>query len=716
LKQPLATRHSPLATDLRGWEWRYLWACCQSDEQFTLCQYTNSLTGLAGSRDGRWLAVRSGQDDSAKTDLWDLPARKQVASVHSRCWPKGMAFSPVSNLLAWGTRETTNEPPRLTLWNADTRREVFTFTQPDTVTAVAFSPDGKLLATFNADPDVGVANAGVNVWQTDSGTLVTRFPAAKAWSPRAILCFSPDGNRLAVGETTGRIRLLDWRTGHEEALQEPREGLGVSALAISPDGRLLAASCAYPDFAIRLWDMATPASIGELEGHRKPLTDLVFLPDSQVLVSASEDCTIRLWDVREQRATRRLQGHLATVNCLALSPDGSVLYSAAEDGTVRGWDSVSASQERTHLTLPTRAGSLGGPFTADGRHLITASKDDPVIAWDLETGQEKESWPAFGTNNLSVALSPDGRWLVVGDWAGAVKIWDCHARQLVTNFVTLPERPLPIYALAFLTPDRALYSAATLLGAAKLTVQRWEPPSWREVPIGSMDISRALWWAESADRQWQAFPDWDGRVQVWDLANDRHVTTFQAHSSVADTAAFSPNSRWLATGGRDGLIKLWEVGSWRLEATLQAHLNLVGSLSFSPAPAPDCSVGPGPQTKWSGCGTLKPAEACYGWGRMALGPRSPGLHPMATPWWRSSGSAPSTSGTHRHLKRPTRWKTRRKRGEGSYSETRWARSRQRVPVCRSATSPPIWHRPTTRRSPAIDLAPMAQRHQLQLDV
>jgi WD40 repeat protein len=493
-----------------------------------------------------------------------------------------MAFSPVSNLLAWGTRETTNEPPTLTVWDAGTRREVLTVAQPDTVTAVAFSPDGKLLATFNANTDAGVPNASVNLWQTDSGALVTHFPAAKGSSSGAVLRFFPDGNRLAVGETTGRIRLLDWRTGQEELLQGPREGLGVSAMAISPDGRLLAASCAYPDFAIGLWDMATLISIGKLEGHRRPVSDLAFAPDSRVLFSASEDGTIRFWNVREMRVTQRLQGHLATVNGLAVSPDGRTLLSAGKDGTVRGWDAVAQSHERAHVTLPTRAGPYAGAFTADGRNLITASKDDPVIAWDLETGQAKESWPALGTNSLSVAVSPDGRWLVVGDWAGVLKIWDRQARQLVTNFVTLPERPLPVYALTFLTPERALYSAAGLLGAAKLTVQRWEPPSWREVPIGSMDITRALWWAESPSREWQAFPDWDGRVQVWDLANDRHVATLQAHSSVADTAGFSPDGRWLATGGRDGLIKLWQAGSWRLEATLQAHLNLVGSLSFSP--------------------------------------------------------------------------------------------------------------------------------------
>ena len=270
------------------------------------------------------------------------------------------------------------------------------------------------------------------------------------------------------------------------------------------------------------------------------------------------------------------------MNCLAVSPDGRGLLSAGIDGTVRGWDWEIRSRERVHVTLPTRAGPWAGAFTVDGRHLITAAKEDPVTCWDLETGEKTDSWAALGTNNLSVALSPDGRWLVIGDWAGAIKIWDCQARQLAAHFVALPERPLPVYALAFLTPESVLYSAAGLLGAAKLTVQRWEPLSWREAPIGSVNITRALWWAESPDRQWQAFPDWDGRVQVWDLANDRHVATYQAHSGAADTVSFSPNGRWLATGGRDGLIKLWAAGSWRLEATLQAHLNMVPSLSFSP--------------------------------------------------------------------------------------------------------------------------------------
>ena len=99
---PLVPRPSPLAPDLRGWEWRYLWALCRSDERFTLCQYSNAVDEVAFSPNGACLAVRRSRES---LDLWDWPARRRIGELPNRGWRFAMSFSPRGNVLACGDQD-----------------------------------------------------------------------------------------------------------------------------------------------------------------------------------------------------------------------------------------------------------------------------------------------------------------------------------------------------------------------------------------------------------------------------------------------------------------------------------------------------------------------------------------------------------------------------------------------------------------------------------
>ena len=148
------------------------------------------------------------------------------------------------------------------------------------------------------------------------------------------VAFSPDGKTLASASYDRTVKLWDASTS---ALLQTLEGHSnfVSAVAFSPDGQKLV-SASY-DRTVKLWDVSTSALLKSLEGHSSSVNTAVFSPDGKILASASEDKTIKLWDTKLGVASATLEGHSASVNAIAFSPDGQTLASASEDKTIKLW-------------------------------------------------------------------------------------------------------------------------------------------------------------------------------------------------------------------------------------------------------------------------------------------------------------------------------------------------------------------------------------------
>ncbi len=559
-------RQPTLAVDLRGWEWRYLWGQCRSDEQSILTNQPDAFENLALSPEGGLLAVRQTGDNIV---LWDLEGRHQVGTLTNQSQPRAMAFVPGGNLLA-SAHDDTNGPV-VRFWDVTTRQIVRTLPHPTPVHALAFSPDGEWLATFDVEPRL-------RLWRVSTGELVTDLlgPGPRNALGRVPL-FSPDGATLALGEMDGSIRLLSLKTGViRTTIPRPSEiNIGVMALAFSPDGRLLASGHGQSDGTIRFWDTVSGSPAGKLEGHRGWVSTLVFAPDGRTLYSGSSDQTIRVWDVAQKQERSRLRGHTGGLSGLVLVHDGNTLVSCASDGSIRVWDVKSKPQRPAHAVLPIRVGPYGAPFTRDSRRLITASAKDPVTIWDVASATPIQTLPALGTNNHSVALSPDERLLVVGGLDGTLKVWDLVDQRLATEF-----RPqsLPILGLRFWDAGKTLMSHAGVWNRQS-SVKRWDVASWDEIPFGRMDVSRALVLAQSPDQRLLAIPSEPG-LTLWDYSTGELRWAFTAAPS-GMMATFSADSRLLAACIEGGAW-VWEVGSWRELTALSLHANRVVSVAFSP--------------------------------------------------------------------------------------------------------------------------------------
>ncbi len=606
-----------LQTDLRGWEWRYLWARCQSDERFTLVQYSNSVSALAFSPDGHWLAVR--QEDGVVA-LWDPLAKRLLAelpadAVRWRWCNKALAFSPRGNLLAWGNGDASGGPI-VTLRDVSAQREVAQFPLSADLVSVAFAPDAKELATLAYDGTVRVwdlasqqvvtnfLTAPVNIWTERLSTAAGPMAASAADeavgrresnspSPQArtrlsrsriftdhygCVLFSPDGRWLAVGEAKPRIQLLDRATGKSRELPVSPPADGITALAFSPDSRLLAAACGFGDNAVHVWDLAADTEV-RLAGHSDWIAALAFSPDGQTLASASADQTLRLWEVARQAERRRFQGNTDGIWALAWSPDGKGLVTGAKDGSVRYWDPAAKPAPPPYAVLSERIAFFGPTFLPDSKTFLTVSwPAGLVVRWEAATVQKVESLPFLGTNHSSLGLSKDGRWLALGDRSGNVRVWDFQARQLVTNLVS-PESQ--VFVVQF-SPQGNILTCGNSSSDGRTVIRLWAVAGWRELSLQGINLKNLTKADFSPDERTLAIGYGDGTAAWWNLATGQQQTFFDCHYANGVIVVFSPDGRLFATAGFGGLMTVWDAATRRARLSIRGHRNVLHGLAFSP--------------------------------------------------------------------------------------------------------------------------------------
>jgi len=551
------------------------------------------------SPDGNYL-VSVGEDNTVR--VWKPSTgegvkvlRGHTAAVHE------VVFSPDKNHFA---TEASDEKGMIWSLDSDTGKVLTGLT--GTKAALAFSPDGKLLATEGGPgTELGALPEGdypATVWDVETGKM--KFLLGGHQDRITSVNFSPDGNAIVTssGDNTARL----W-TSDGQLVKELRGHTRPLTLALfSPDGKFVVTASA--DNTVRVWDSLDGKLITEFRGHSQAVNEVAFSADGQFIITADDDQTARLWPFHPGEAgtssTIESWEHSAAVTSIACSPNGSEVAATTRDGKL--WlDGVGMQRSVPFSYLVDRSAKVANArFSPDGQSIATTRGSSGVI-YNIDAlrtfvdslrsefiyerlaapppaiEKERKLIEPEGTITLSghtadinsVAFSPDGRLVVTASADGTARVWDA---ALGASRGELRGHSGSVNSASFSPDGKFIVTAGN-----DATVRLWDAGRFEQVrqiggtypkPVSSAEYSPDGRYivAASGEAAWVCDPN---RGEV--------VRKLDGHTGQVNSASFSPDSRLIVTASADNTARVWNAQTGESIATLLDQKGPVLNAMFS---------------------------------------------------------------------------------------------------------------------------------------
>jgi WD40 repeat protein len=577
-------------------------------ERLRLKDLPESLEGVAFSPDGKALAgVNYDQ-----LYVWDLATgtrrqrfeQKKEQGFFIEGVPRvAIAYSPDGRYLA-ATEEKT-----VALRDAVTGKELRRLEgHANHVNALAFSPDGKVLASSSIPPMEAkpqgkpqAQRGSVRLWDLASGKWLREIAYGNRVGddPFQLLHFTSDGKILAAWRSEVGITLYDVATGREVRMIAGE----FATVAFSTDGKLVATSGP----TIRLWELPAGRELRSFPGapHMHLLT---FSADGKTLAAADGERHggVRLWDVARGQEIVSSFGQRGSIQSLTCSSDGRTLYAAGSDGKIRVWDLAQAKERR--VLEDRNADFQSVAVSGDGQTIAAMDSTEAITFWSAGgeklghfAGWEGHVMNQVGRTKLLLAFAADGRSAFASREDGTLRIWQAGWNKQPRTLRADKQKSVPLG----LMPDSTLTVSFGHEEQEELSIEASTSALFLRRLDSGQEVARLT--DEEKDSFWAAAFSPNGKILVagrsstkdrhghqhghrllfWEVSSGKRLFKIDLREW-APTLAFSPDGKQLATAtgpiwpDNDYTIRIWDITQGKLLEELSGHKGLIYALTFSP--------------------------------------------------------------------------------------------------------------------------------------